>query len=281
MVYDCFQFYNELDILKIRMNVLKDVVDKFVISESTVTFSGKKKPMYFKENEEMFCEFADKIIYQAVTDTPEGYNPFERDSFQKCAVKRPLETLCTDDDIIIFSDVDEIPNPDVLKAIFADMDKSKIYHLAQRNFYCYLNVEEKSGKLLSVTGEFDYVTQPKWLGTKVCSYSLIKEKNMTTEELRNPDKKAFGVRVDNGGWHFSYMGRQKGEKVSDTVAEKIRSAAHQEFNKWHIMLRLKGRIKNNEDIFGRQADFQKVPIDDTYPIYVREHLDEYRHLIQD
>lgn len=280
MVYDCFQFYNELDILKMRMNILKDVVDKFVISESTVTFSGKKKKMYFKENESMFAEFKDKIIYQAVTDTPEDYDPFQRDSFQKCAVKRPIEKLCKDDDVIIFSDVDEIPNPDVLKSVIDNIESDKIYNLAQRNFYCYLNVEEKSGKLLSVTGEFDGVKDKKWLGTKVCTYGLIKKNNYTTEELRNPDKKAIGVRVENGGWHFSYMGRQKGEKVSDTVAEKIKSAAHQEFNNWHIMLRLKGRINHNEDIFGRQADFQKVEIDDSFPKYLLEHLDEYEHFIQ-
>ena len=84
--------------------------------------------------------------------------------------------MCTDDDIIIFSDVDEIPNPEVLKNIFATMDKTKIYNMAQRNFYCYMNVEEKSGSLLSVTGEFDNVDKHQWLGTKVCAYSLIREK---------------------------------------------------------------------------------------------------------
>ena len=57
MVYDCFQFFNELDILKLRMHVLNDVVDKFVISEATVTFSCEKKPLYFQENREMFQEF--------------------------------------------------------------------------------------------------------------------------------------------------------------------------------------------------------------------------------
>ena len=49
MVYDCFQFFNELDILKIRLNVMNDVVDKFVISEATETFSGLKKPLYYEE----------------------------------------------------------------------------------------------------------------------------------------------------------------------------------------------------------------------------------------
>ena len=72
MVYDCFQFFNELDILKIRLNVLSPVVDKFVISEATETFSGLPKPLYYEENKEMFREFEDKIIHQVVTDIPAG-----------------------------------------------------------------------------------------------------------------------------------------------------------------------------------------------------------------
>ena len=80
MVYDCFQFFNELDILKLRMHVLNDVVDKFVISEATVTFSGEKKPLYFQENREMFKEFEDKIIHKVVDDTPMDTSAFMRDS---------------------------------------------------------------------------------------------------------------------------------------------------------------------------------------------------------
>ena len=93
MVYDCFQFFNELDILKLRMHVLNDVVDKFVISEATVTFSGEKKPLYFQENREMFKEFEDKIIHKVVDDTPMDTSAFMRDSHQKCAVARGLEGL--------------------------------------------------------------------------------------------------------------------------------------------------------------------------------------------
>ena len=69
MVYDCFQFFNELDILKIRLNVLAPVVDRFVISEATETFSGIKKPLYYEENKELFAAFQDRIntVCPAVT----------------------------------------------------------------------------------------------------------------------------------------------------------------------------------------------------------------------
>ena len=159
MVYDCFQFFNELDILKLRMHVMNDVADRFVVSESTVTFSGGKKPLYFQENREMFAEFADKIIYRVVDDTPMDVSPFLRDSHQKCAVARGLAGAAPED-VVIFSDVDEIPNPEAVKKVLEKFDDSKIYALAQRNFYCYLDMEETSGNLLSITGEFDGAETP-------------------------------------------------------------------------------------------------------------------------
>ncbi len=276
MVYDSFQFFNELDILKLRMNVLNDVVDYFVISESTVTFSGDPKPLYYNENKEMFKEFEHKIIHNIVDDTPMDCDAFMRDHHQKCAVARGLKD-CKPDDIIIFSDVDEIPNPDTLRELFTKVENGKIYMLAQRLFYCYLDMEEVSGNLLSVTGEFDDVEKKQWLGTKVCRYSVLD--NYTTEELRNKEQKAIGVRVPNGGWHFSYMGGGKKQSTADRVKYKIKSAAHQEYNNRHILWNVKKNIKNMQDIFGRDSKLQLVEIDETYPKYLRDHLDEYKYLL--
>lgn len=278
MVYDCFQFFNELDILKLRLHVMNDVVDKFVISESTVTFSGDPKPLYYQENKEMFEEFAHKIIHKVVDDTPMDTNAFLRDSHQKCAVARGLAGAKADD-IVIFSDVDEIPNPETVKKVLADFDGSKIYALAQRNFYCYLNMEEKSGNLLSITGEFEGVTgrDRKWLGTKICQYSMLK--NYTTEQLRDKEQKHLMVRVPDGGWHFSYMGGGKNESVEDRVKYKIKSAAHQEYNNRSTLSRVKKNIRNHQDILGRDSDFVIVPVDGSYPKYLQENIDEYSYLL--
>ena len=210
MVYDSFQFFNELDILLLRMHILNDVVDRFVISESTVTFSGDKKPLFYEENKGMFKEFEHKIIHNVVDDTPMDCDAFTRDHHQKCAVARGLKG-CKPEDIVIFSDVDEIPNPVTLKKLLPQVEDGKIYMLAQRLFYCYLDMEEVSGRLLSVTGEFDGVDKPMWLGTKVCRYHMLDQ--YTTEELRNKEQKAVGVRVPDGGWHFSYMGGGKNQPV--------------------------------------------------------------------
>lgn len=276
MVYDCFQFFNELDILLLRMHILNDVVDKFVISESTVTFSGDPKPLFYEENKDMFKEFEGKIIHNVVYDTPMDCDAFTRDHHQKCAVGRGIAG-CKDDDIIIFSDVDEIPNVETLKKILPDIEPGKIYMLAQRLFYCYLNTEEVSGKLLSVTGEFDGVDKPMWLGTKVCRYSVLHD--YTTEELRNKEQKAIGVRVPDGGWHFSYMGGGKNESVEDRVKYKIKSAAHQEFNNRSTLRKVGKNIRSHQDIFGRSCDIEVVPIDETFPKYLRDHINEYTDYI--
>ena len=277
MVYDCFQFFNELDMLKIRLNVLNPVVDRFVISEATETFSGIRKPLYYEENKDMFAEFADKIIHVVVDDTPEG-GTHERDTFQKNAVTRGLAG-CTDDDIIIFSDLDEIPNPDKIREILDDFQEDRIYHFAQRLFYCYLNMEEVSGNLLSYAGEFEGVEHRKWIGTKMFSYKLLREQNLLLGELRFPERKEIGIRVDDGGWHFGYMGGHGEKDIRKRVQEKVISAAHQEYNSRHVLSQVTDQIKDGKDIFGRNAQFVRCKIDDTFPQYIREHQDELDFLI--
>ena len=123
------------------------------LSESTVTFSGDPKPLFYEENKEQFREFEDRIIHVVVDDTPMECDAYARDHHQKCAVARGLKDA-KDDDIVIFSDVDEIPNPQMLENLLPDVEPGKIYMPAQRLFYCYLNLEDISGNNLSVTGEF-------------------------------------------------------------------------------------------------------------------------------
>lgn len=277
MIYDCFQFFNELDILKIRLHVLSPVVDRFVISEATETFSGLEKPLYYEENKAMFAEFEDKIIHVVVEDTPQG-GTHERDTFQKNAVTRGLAG-CTDDDIVIFSDLDEIPNPDKIREILKNFQEDKIYHFAQRLFYCYLNMEEVSGSLLSYAGEFEGVARKKWIGTKMLSYKLLREQHLLLGELRFPERKEIGIRVEDGGWHFGYMGGHGEKDIRKRVQEKVVSAAHQEYNSKHVLSNVTDQIKDGKDIFGRNAQFVRCEIDESFPAYIREHQKELDFLI--
>jgi beta-1,4-mannosyl-glycoprotein beta-1,4-N-acetylglucosaminyltransferase len=278
MIYDCIPFFNELDILKLRLQILSPYVDKFVLEESTVTFSGQPKEMIFEKNRDMFSEFADKIIYVPVDNSPlEGVTTHERDKFQKNQLIRGLGD-CQADDIIIFGDVDEIPNPRTLMDIVAHFDRTKIYHLAQRMFYCFLNMEEVSGNLLSITGEFEGVAHRQWLGTKVCSFENIPERGIVY--LREvPTEDARSVRVADGGWHFGYMGGNGERDVAKRIGEKVQAAAHQEYNSKRYLNEAVDRLLCGEDIFDRNAVFVRVKIDESYPAYLREHQAEYAFLL--
>ena len=277
MVIDCIPFFNELDILKLRLHILDPLVDRFVIEEATHTFSGLPKDLCFEKNREMFEEFLPKITYLVVDNSPEEISTHERDKFQKNALAKAL-TDASDEDVLILSDVDEIPNPAVLQELVKRFDPDKIYHLAQRNFYCYLNMEEVSGNLLSITGEFPGVERRMWLGTKVFAKKNIPESGIIDLREISPEVPS-SVRVADGGWHFGYMGSCHETDVSRRVGTKVVAAAHQEYNTEDVLAEVKDRLILGEDIFGRNAVFQWAVVDESYPQYLLEHKSEYDYLI--
>ncbi len=277
MVYDCIPFFNELDILKLRLHILDPIVDKFIIEEATVTFSGEPKELCFEKNRELFAEFLPKIEYIVVDNSPVNTTTHLRDKFQKNALVKGLKDA-TDEDVIILSDVDEIPNPEVLKQVIAEFDPDKIYHFAQRMFYCYLNMEEVSGKLLSITGEFPGVKRKLWLGTKVFSKKKIPEDGiikLREASVASPE----AVRVENGGWHFGYMGSSGEKNVAKRIGTKVVAAAHQEYNDDVLLAEAADRLLLGQDMFGREASFKRVEIDESYPEYLLRHREEYEYLI--
>ena len=277
MVIDCIPFFNELDILKLRLHILNPLVDRFVIEEATHTFSGLPKELCFEKNREMFAEFLPKITYVVVDNSPSDISTHERDKFQKNALAGALKDV-SDEDIILLSDVDEIPNPEALKTVIEHFDTDKVYHFAQRNFYCYLNMEEVSGNLLSITGEFPNVDRRMWLGTKVFSKKNIPQTGIIDLREFSPlDSRS--VRVEDGGWHFGYMGSYHETDVSKRVGTKVVAAAHQEYNTEDILAEVKDRLILGEDIFGRNATFQWTTIDETYPSYLLNHKYDYDYLI--
>lgn len=282
MVYDLFPFFNEIDICLMRLNVLDKYVDKFIIEESTMTFSGEEKELCFEKNKELFKQFLPKIEYVVVDDTPKVAKTHERDYFQKNHLVEGLKKVgATEDDVIIFGDLDEIPNPVVLEKIIKEFDKTKVYHLAQRNFYAFLNMEEKSGKLLSITGEFPEIAQEdrKWLGTKITSLINIPEEGIVRlRDLVKPEDKR-SVRVSDGGWHFGYMGGHNAKNPVDRIGTKVKAAAHQEYNDREILAETMDRLVLGQDIFGRDARFERVEVDDSFPDYLREHISDYDFLV--
>ena len=140
-IYDTFIFFNELDLLEIRLNMLYNHVDFFVIVEATKTFTGVDKPLFYVENKERFKQFHDKIINIVVDTLPNSFQEMEiktddelensikqdclttpnvpkgevhwlREFYQKEQVKKPLLNV-NDDDFIFISDLDEIWDPSI------------------------------------------------------------------------------------------------------------------------------------------------------------------------
>ncbi|MBV5330446.1 MAG: glycosyl transferase GT17 family protein, partial [Chlorobium sp.] len=113
MIFDTFIFFNEIELLDIRLNILNDCVDRFVLVEATKTFQGKHKPLFFEQSKHLFERYKDKIIHVVVDDLPVNAAPFDREYFQRDAILRGLDG-CGSEDLIIISDLDEIPNPEVI-----------------------------------------------------------------------------------------------------------------------------------------------------------------------
>tara|TARA_R110000796_G_scaffold58413_4_gene134864 strand:+ start:18638 stop:19489 length:852 start_codon:yes stop_codon:yes gene_type:complete len=280
-VYDCFNFFNELDLLEIRLNTLYEVVDYFVIVEASVTHSGQEKPFYYEENKERYSKFADKIIHYKVLDTPENFTDLKggddtelnkihnyirtqtnrfntrtqpdygRDFFQKECVRRAI-TECNDDDIIIYSDLDEIPNPLTIKHIDLN-DLSVIYRLNQ-NMYCYY---------LNVLKEYN------WFGSRILTYGNLK--NLSLNEVRGDN--SLSIELTNGGWHFSFMGGK------EMVKKKLTSYSARDLASQRVVNSIESNMDNNVDPFFR-GSMKVVEIDDSYPEYLLNNLDKYKHMIK-
>ena len=92
MIIDCFPFFNELDLLEIRLNVLNDVVDKFVLVEASKTQSLIDKPFYFEENKDRYSKFLDKIIHVKITDYPKK-DGWAMENYQRNCIVKGLQQL--------------------------------------------------------------------------------------------------------------------------------------------------------------------------------------------
>ena len=73
-IFDSFIFFNELELLEMRLNILGDVVDKFVLTESPFTVSGNEKPLYYEENKDKFAKWHDKIVHNITEEIPNDFS---------------------------------------------------------------------------------------------------------------------------------------------------------------------------------------------------------------
>ena len=295
-IFDCFMFYDEDLILDIRMNILNEIVDYFVIVESKYFHNGKKRALKFNMNN--YSKFKNKIIYIVHDQEPGAVETIsENDEKDTKSVKRILNAhlrendqrnfiqngikQAEENDIILISDVDEIPNLDEVN--FKTIS-NKIIMFEQHIFYYKLN---------------RFLPQFKWFGTKACKKKYL----ITPQWLRNIKSKNYSfLRFDtifsnlkysnkfyvkNGGWHFSNL------KNSDDIELKLKSYLHhhdyevEELGKNKI----EQLIKNHETIYDMFVDktsdkygdatrkkLEKFELD-KLPLYIQDNKEKFKDWI--
>jgi len=268
-VYDCFGFFNELDLLEIRLNTLDPYVDYFVLVEATTTFNGNPKRLYYNENKERYSKFKDKIIHIIVDNMPPivNGNAWGPEVFQREQMARGL-IKCNDGDIVMVSDLDEIPNPDVLPDAIENLHKTTIGDRLMRKFNIGFKFSVFNQRLFYyyMNGYTDTI----WKGTTLCTFKTLKEHfEGNPHKMYRANEKATAF--DNGGWHFSYLGG------AEAISYKIKSYAHTEFDNalYTNPEEIKKRVETGFDLFDRRQKVKYVKIDNTFPKYLVNNIEKY------
>lgn len=278
MIYDCFSFFNELDILEIRLNTLNEVVDKFVLVEAPWTFTGNPKPLYFEENKERFKPFLDKIIHIVADQPPvspnvtERENAWIRESHQRNSINAGLNNA-KNNDLIIISDLDEIPNPQIIRKIISSNNLN--HHILNLNLYNYAFFLNNL-----------CISSPIWTGgPQMLTIATFRDpatyKSITPSEYApkcaNPLPSATFIRfaphkknVKNAGWHFSYMGGIK------AIQKKLLSFSHTELQ--HIAQNptiIEHMIKSGKGCFGFCDRYMAEPLENKFPDFIWQHSERF------
>ena len=252
-------YNNEELMLDIRLNYMVEKVEKFIIVESKFDHQGNKKKIEFDIKK--FSKYKNKINHLIIDEFPKNFNNWERENFQRNYIEKGLK-LASEDDYIMISDVDEIPNLSKIKEI----QKNKFTVFEQQNFFYKFNLKN--------------MTIPNWYGTKVCKKKFLKN----PQWLRNQKVKKFSIIkfykikwniIKNGGWHFSFL------MSPSEIQNKIRSFAHSEYNSeiYTNIDEIKSRVDNNKDLFDRKQNYQKIDIDETFPSYIIKNTDKLKKFI--
>lgn len=259
-IYDCFTFFNELDLLELRLEELYDHVDCFVLVESDHTFTNIPKPYYFEENRQRYSKFLDKIQHVKIKSQLNS-DPWQNEYHQRNCMKQGLDTAA-DHDVVFVSDVDEIPRPQIIKAVRqSNQDISALY---TPFFYFKLNfvsIHPHCYERIIIAAKKHIVDKHgvQWLRGSRDNYTLSSgqylEYNYQT--------------YHHAGWHFAYLGD------SEFVKKKIVSFSHASD---HSKESVENYNVNNELHEGDTRFFVKV--DEYFPRTVLRNIKKYQTYIQ-
>ena len=252
MLYDCFTFFNELDLLDIRLHELDAVVDRFVLVESNITFSGKQKPYCFNENKERFRKFLPKIEH-IMLDQPTGSTSWENEYFQRDCISRGLPKFPggQEGDFLLISDIDEIFRASTINELLPVTEEIRLL----QDCYC---------------GQLNCYCAGEW------SYPVLLPYNNLTRTINEIRQAQTGRKVPNGGWHFSYQGGSK------NISKKLASYSHTEYDTPEInnLAQLEVNLKFGKSFLAQLGAGILVPVTDgRFPQYIYENQDKFKHMI--
>lgn len=246
-VYDCFIFFNELELLHLRLNELKDVVDYFVIVEAGITFQNQRRDLVLERElaEGRLEAFRDKIRYIVADSLPEG-DAWAKENAQRRLLDKGL-TDCRAGDLILISDADEIPSAAAVSSYDPSMG---LRGFDQKLYYYWLNC----------------YSQP-WDWAKVLSFEEYVRLGRDPQRVRY--EKCEVLSAVPGGWHFSFQGGV------DRIIEKVSSWAHSEYNRPDITDRahVLECVETPRDVLNRPNILMHfVELDDSFPRYVLDNV---------
>lgn len=264
-IYDCITFYDENLLVNTRFEILDDVVDYFVICESKYDHCGKEKNInFFLKNK----KFKNKIRHIILEENfPNLQDPWEIESYQREMIFKGLYDS-DPSDLIMYSDSDEIPNPDILRVY----PLNKKFGIFMMKSYVYkINI-------------FNQYESP-WEGTRICQKKYLKSftylrKKIKKKNITKPFWKIFLEKdisiIPNGGWHFNNL------YTPEIISKKLKVFPHREFSSKEFtdINLIKRKIENLEDLFLRGHSYQKVQIDVSYPAFIINNLNEFKNFIQ-
>ena len=255
-IFDCFPFNNELDLLELRFAELYDAVDHFVLVEANTTFTSRPKPLYFQENMARFSRYLDKIIHVKVLDMPRDPNAWVNDVWQRNAINRGLDHA-ESMDIIMVSDVDEIPRAQTVNGMRTD-EETMIWGLRMPLFNFKLNY-------MLTTADFYAIWGMATRGQYMIPADELRQQRFQLMSLSSDVSGSIKI-LEHAGWHFTYLGD------TEFAREKIASFAHTETNVPDIVDRLdvERSIAQGDGIYHHpDYRFSPVVIDEYFPDPIR------------
>lgn len=206
MIIDTFIFNDEIDILKIRLDYLSPVVDKFILCEATMTHSNQSKALHFKSNKSIFSDYSDKLIH-IIYDGPYSSSAWDNEQYQRNYIKNFLLNF-SNGDLIYHSDVDEIPKREILMKLKSKYptNKKQIFKFVMVNYFHSCNYISGRNPVWKMGSGFFF----DLLNTNLDESQFLY--NDFLKPKLNSDTSLMKIRLSHGnkflafaGWHISYF----------------------------------------------------------------------------